>query len=96
MTGMFRSGDSTARIWNLADPSTSGKLVSEKSLVLKHCVQKDDKLVPSSKDVTSLDWNVRHLLIKSLRYSLFAVLWRSVSYGLLRRFRKSLDARRHT
>lgn len=56
----FSSGDSTARIWNLIDygPSTSAQQIEERSLVLKHCIQKDEKMVPSNKDVTSLDWNV--------------------------------------
>lgn len=30
-------------------------------LVLRHCIQKGGAEVPSNKDVTSLDWNVRSL-----------------------------------
>lgn len=53
------SGDSTARIWNLTE--TDGKL-HPPPLLLRHCIPKGDKdMVPSNKDVTSLDWDVRHL-----------------------------------
>ncbi len=48
------SGDSTARIWNMNDNSSSPT-----QLVLRHCIQKGGTEVPSNKDVTSLDWNVR-------------------------------------
>lgn len=50
---MCRSGDSTARIWNMNDNSNSAN-----QLVLRHCIQKGGTEVPSNKDVTSLDWNV--------------------------------------
>lgn len=50
------SGDSTARIWDMSDNSTSPN-----QLVLRHCIQKGGTEVPSNKDVTSLDWNVRNL-----------------------------------
>ena len=50
-----RSGDSTARIWNMNEMSTSGK---SNQLVLRHCIQMGGTEVPSNKDVTSLDWNV--------------------------------------
>lgn len=49
----FRSGDSTARIWNMNDNNSSAN-----QLVLRHCIQKGGTEVPSNKDVTSLDWNV--------------------------------------
>lgn len=49
-----RSGDSTARIWNLSENSTS----SSTQLVLRHCIREGGQDVPSNKDVTSLDWNV--------------------------------------
>lgn len=49
-----RSGDSTARIWNLSENSTSGSM----QLVLRHCIREGGQDVPSNKDVTSLDWNV--------------------------------------
>lgn len=48
------SGDSTARIWDMSDNSSSPN-----QLVLRHCIQKGGAEVPSNKDVTSLDWNVR-------------------------------------
>ncbi len=48
-----RSGDSTARIWNMNDNSNNAN-----QLVLRHCIQKGGTEVPSNKDVTSLDWNV--------------------------------------
>ena len=47
------SGDSTARIWDMSDNSTSPN-----QLILRHCIQKGGTEVPSNKDVTSLDWNV--------------------------------------
>lgn len=50
----FRSGDSTARIWNLSENSTGGST----QLVLRHCIREGGQDVPSNKDVTSLDWNV--------------------------------------
>ena len=50
----LRSGDSTARIWNLSENSTS----SSTQLVLRHCIREGGQDVPSNKDVTSLDWNV--------------------------------------
>ena len=50
----FSSGDSTARIWDMSDNSASPN-----QLVLRHCIQKGGTEVPSNKDVTSLDWNVR-------------------------------------
>lgn len=50
------SGDSTARIWSIADgPSGSLAPVSApKPLVLKHFKGKTNE---KSKDVTTLDWN---------------------------------------
>ena len=49
----LRSGDSTARIWNLTENSNSPH-----QLVLRHCIREGGQDVPSNKDVTSLDWNV--------------------------------------
>lgn len=49
----YSSGDSTARIWDMADSSGSPS-----QLILRHCIQKGGTEVPSNKDVTSLDWNV--------------------------------------
>lgn len=51
---IYRSGDSTARIWNMNDNNNSAN-----QLVLRHCIQRGGTEVPSNKDVTSLDWNVR-------------------------------------
>lgn len=50
------SGDSTARIWDMSDATSSPN-----QLVLRHCIQKGGAEVPSNKDVTSLDWNVNTL-----------------------------------
>ena len=50
---LCRSGDSTARIWNMNNNTNSAN-----QLVLRHCIQKGGTEVPSNKDVTSLDWNV--------------------------------------
>jgi WD40 repeat protein len=55
------SGDSTARIWNMNDNSSSPT-----QLVLRHCIQKGGTEVPSNKDVTSLDWNVRMFVVSSI------------------------------
>lgn len=55
----FRSGDSTARIWNMNDNSSSGD-----KLVLRHTIQKGGAEVLSNKDVTSLDWNVSMTNVK--------------------------------
>lgn len=52
------SGDSTARIWDMSDNSTSPN-----QLVLRHCIQKGGTEVPSNKDVTSLDWNCNGTLL---------------------------------
>ena len=54
---MFRSGDSTARIWNMSDPCFNSES-RDKHQILRHCIQKGGTEVPSNKDVTSLDWNV--------------------------------------
>ena len=54
---LFRSGDSTARIWNMIENGNS----SSGQLVLRHCIQKGGAEVPSNKDVTSLDWNVSEM-----------------------------------
>lgn len=57
------SGDSTARIWDVSD-SLYG--ISCHPVVLRHCIRKGETEVPSNKDVTSLDWNVRDLITISL------------------------------
>lgn len=60
------SGDSTARIWNLQG-------TREPEMVLRHCIRRGDTQVPSNKDVTSLDWNVRKRWAKNFldRFVLF-------------------------
>lgn len=52
-----RSGDSTARIWNISDGSSGSGLRNGlvNVLVLKHLKGKTNE---KSKDVTTLDWNV--------------------------------------
>lgn len=57
MCSLRRSGDSTARIWNLNENSNGGST----QLVLRHCIREGGHDVPSNKDVTSLDWNVSRL-----------------------------------
>jgi len=37
---------------------------SPSQLILRHCIQKGGTEVPSNKDVTSLDWNVRFICIR--------------------------------
>ena len=54
-----RSGDSTARIWNLTENSNSPH-----QLVLRHCIREGGQDVPSNKDVTSLDWNVSYFFVR--------------------------------
>ena len=66
------SGDSTARIWNMNDNSSSPT-----QLVLRHCIQKGGTEVPSNKDVTSLDWNVRCFL-RSLCNKIYCYFLNSV------------------
>uniref|UniRef100_A0A8C7FQV5 TBL1X/Y related 1 n=1 Tax=Oncorhynchus kisutch TaxID=8019 RepID=A0A8C7FQV5_ONCKI len=63
-----RSGDSTARIWNLSDSSST-------QLVLRHCIREGGQDVPSNKDVTSLDWNSEGTLLATGSYDGFARIW---------------------
>lgn len=49
----LRSGDSTARIWTIADGN--GRSGAQNVLVLKHVKGRTNE---KSKDVTTLDWNV--------------------------------------
>lgn len=80
------SGDSTARIWDMSDTTTSPN-----QLVLRHCIQKGGAEVPSNKDVTSLDWNVSNFLLMwgfpfIHKSHVWTILWResifrhSISY----------------
>lgn len=64
------SGDSTARIWDMSDNSSSPN-----QLVLRHCIQKGGAEVPSNKDVTSLDWNCDGSLLATGSYDGYARIW---------------------
>lgn len=57
---LYRSGDSTARIWTLADGTSrsSSQSGSLNVLVLKH---PKGKINEKNKDITTLDWNVSSL-----------------------------------
>ncbi|XAR51325.1 hypothetical protein NMG60_11005925 [Bertholletia excelsa] len=70
------SGDSTARIWRIAD-STSGSTLqnfSSNALVLKHV---KGKINEKSKDVTTLDWNGEGTLLATGSYDGHARIWSS-------------------
>lgn len=54
---LSRSGDSTARIWTLADGPSSSQNGPSSVVVLKHFKGRTNE---KSKDVTTLDWNVSY------------------------------------
>lgn len=64
------SGDSTARIWDMSDTTSSPN-----QLILRHCIQKGGTEVPSNKDVTSLDWNCNGTLLATGSYDGYARIW---------------------
>lgn len=68
MSSTSRSGDSTARIWTIADgTSRSGAHNGPLNvLVLKHV---KGRMNEKSKDVTTLDWNVSSAAIFRLKFS---------------------------
>lgn len=65
------SGDSTARIGNLSENSTSGST----QLVFRHGIGERGQDVPSNKDVISLDWNSEGTLLTTGSYDGFARTW---------------------
>lgn len=66
------SGDSTARIWNLQEPSPEVRHIE-----LRHCIQQGGTQVPSNKDVTSLDWNSEGTQLATGSYDGYARIWAS-------------------
>lgn len=66
------SGDSTARIWNLQEPSPDVGHIE-----LRHCIQQGGTQVPSNKDVTSLDWNSDGTQLATGSYDGYARIWAS-------------------
>lgn len=74
------SGDSTARIWNVAAAAANQAAGADgphpnEQLVLRHCIQKGGAEVPSNKDVTSLDWNSEGTLLATGSYDGYARIW---------------------
>lgn len=61
----YRSGDSTARIWTIAEGRCKSALLNgpPNVLVLKHVRGKTNE---KSKDVTTLDWNVSSVAYNDL------------------------------
>ena len=72
-----RSGDSTARIWNLSENSSG----CSTQLVLRHCIREGGQDVPSNKDVTSLDWNVSVCVCVCIDYHCQRHSWHSFQTG---------------
>jgi len=68
------SGDSTARIWNIAEDRPTGyesASLSQKPLELLHMKNSQEK----SKDVTTLDWNFDGTLLATGSYDGIARIW---------------------
>ncbi|XAR61937.1 hypothetical protein NMG60_11016493 [Bertholletia excelsa] len=68
------SGDSTARIWTIADGPCSSRSQSGplNVVVLKHCKSRTNE---KSKDVTTLDWNGEGTLLATGSYDGQARIW---------------------
>ncbi|KAJ8437003.1 hypothetical protein Cgig2_010348 [Carnegiea gigantea] len=66
------SGDSTARIWTIADTSSRSLNASSNVVVLKHVKGKTNE---KSKDVTTLDWNGDGTLLATGSYDGQARIW---------------------
>jgi WD40 repeat protein len=65
---MRRSGDSTARIWDLAALAEGGP---PRATVLRHFNKANEK----AKDVTTLDWNASGSLLATGSYDGLARVW---------------------
>ncbi|KAL8247007.1 hypothetical protein R6Q59_008223 [Mikania micrantha] len=68
------SGDSTARIWRIADRTNSSSLTNSLAgvCVLKHFKAKPEE---KSKDINTLDWNVDGTLLATGSHDGFARVW---------------------
>ncbi|XP_024165370.1 WD40 repeat-containing protein HOS15 isoform X1 [Rosa chinensis] len=66
------SGDSTARIWNIASGSCRSSIQNEPARVLKHFKGRANE---KSKDVTTLDWNDDGTLLATGSYDGQARIW---------------------
>ena len=63
----YRSGDSTARIWDLSTPTS----LERPPLVLHHVVNPGNK----AKDVTTLDWHPEGKMLATGSYDGLARIW---------------------
>lgn len=75
-----RSGDSTARIWTVADGTCRSNMQNglENVVVLKHFKGRTNE---KSKDVTTLDWNVSVYHILCLRFYVPRILNENISFS---------------